>query len=65
MKKTNASSPALLRTKKQILKRAHKKSGFVRKTLDGKPIWWDSYLYAILEEEWIERNGSPNDNISV
>ena len=25
MKKTNASSPALLRTKKQILKRMHKK----------------------------------------
>jgi RimJ/RimL family protein N-acetyltransferase len=43
----------------------HKKSGFVRKTLDGKPIWWDSYLYAILEEEWMERTGSSNDNISV
>jgi len=30
----------------------HIKAGFIRKTLDGKPIWWDSYIYAILYEEW-------------
>jgi RimJ/RimL family protein N-acetyltransferase len=33
----------------------HKKSGFIRKTSDGKPIWWDSYVYAILKEEWIKK----------
>lgn len=30
----------------------HIKGGFIRKTSDGKPIWWDSYVYAILDEEW-------------
>jgi RimJ/RimL family protein N-acetyltransferase len=29
-----------------------KKKAFFRKTSDGKPIWHDSYQYAILEEEW-------------
>jgi ribosomal-protein-alanine N-acetyltransferase len=33
----------------------HRKSGFIKKTSDGEPIWWDSYVYAILEEEWIGR----------
>lgn len=33
----------------------HKKNAFLRKTPDGKPIWWDSYVYAMLEEEWKTR----------
>ena len=37
----------------------HKKNVFLRKTSDGKPIWWDSYVYAILEEEWKIRNAKP------
>lgn len=43
MKKTNASSPALLRTKQQILKRMHKKKmnqirvkNWMKKTLDAE-----------------------------
>jgi RimJ/RimL family protein N-acetyltransferase len=31
----------------------HQKSGFIKKTPAGEPIWWDSYVYAILEEEWV------------
>lgn len=23
-----------------------------KKSIDGKPIWWDEYQYAILKEEW-------------
>ncbi len=30
----------------------HRKDGFLRQTPAGKPIWSDSYVYAILEEEW-------------
>jgi RimJ/RimL family protein N-acetyltransferase len=30
----------------------HRKNGFIRKTPDSAPIWWDSYIYAILDEEW-------------
>ena len=32
----------------------HIKSGFLRRTADGAPIWTDGYVYAILEEEWAE-----------
>ena len=32
---------------------AHRlKAVFLRRTPKGDPIWWDSYEYAILEEEW-------------
>ncbi|HHX65777.1 MAG TPA: GNAT family N-acetyltransferase [Chloroflexi bacterium] len=30
----------------------HIKSGFIRRAEDGSPLWGDSYIYAILGEEW-------------
>jgi RimJ/RimL family protein N-acetyltransferase len=35
----------------------HRKSDFIRKTPDGTPIWWDSYIYAMLDEEWWAKRG--------
>jgi RimJ/RimL family protein N-acetyltransferase len=29
----------------------------IRDTDDGRPIWWDEYLYAMLADEW-PGNGS-------
>lgn len=33
-----------------------KKSVFFKKTIDGKPIWQDTYQYAILAEEFFMAN---------
>lgn len=29
-----------------------KKAVAIKTTVDGNPIWWDEYVYSMLEEEW-------------
>ncbi len=34
----------------------HRKNVFFQKDLTGQPIWQDTYVYAILEEEWFTKH---------
>lgn len=38
----------------------HKKQGFFRLDQEGNPSWHDTYEYAILEEEWLNRENKTN-----
>jgi RimJ/RimL family protein N-acetyltransferase len=33
----------------------HLQSGFLRRAPDGTPLWWDSLDYALLKDEWQDR----------
>jgi RimJ/RimL family protein N-acetyltransferase len=51
----NTASWKLMERLKMRREGYHKKPAFFEKARDGKPLWHDSYEYAILDEEWLSQ----------
>ena len=54
----NAPSWKLLERLSMRREAHHLKNAGIKRTPEGKPIWWDSYIYAMLEEDWFAKKGA-------